>query len=126
MKLIIQTFLQRINGKLAFTTSKMGAQLISKSLGVTLRASTYDYVNKRGVGGSTSPVEGHQFYFFLAPEDNSPSIEKVLMKKFKDGAYIVTEVNDSFEVQSFEEPLTASEFSKANLKLTERVGLSVN
>ena len=125
MKILLQLFPASINEKIALTTSKMGATLDS-ALGFKLSASSFNFTTRTSAGGSTSPIEGHEFYLWVERDKCSPSVLKALQKKFgEEGAYSELTINpETYEVISFTEPMTKAEFTKAGLKLTASVGLA--
>ena len=124
MKILLQLFPASINEKIALTTCKMGATL-DWALGFKLSASSFNFKTRASAGGSTSPIEGQQFYLWVERDKCSPSVLKALQKKFKERAYSELPIDpETYEFLSFTEPMTKQEFTKAGLKLTASVGLA--
>ena len=110
------TFSANVNGKPAFTTGKPSAQQLDSGSGMTFTASTYDYVNKQAVGGSTSPIKGKNLYLWCKPEDYSDSVGKKFTKKFANGMFCNCEINaKTGAILSWGEFMTDSEFAKSKL-----------
>ena len=109
-----------INGKPGFTTSGSSNFQLSKRLGTTLRASTWDYKTKTAVGSSTSPITGKNLFLWWDKEDFSDSVGKKVSEKQEDGAYFECAIDSKTgELLQWGEPMTLAEFNKAKLELNE-------